>query len=84
MTKKYIPQHKAALYFNELAPIQGEGERCALFGHFYHPPDPDVPLDIQAALGAIYGEADYPLTLDYGQPPPEPALSEADASWAAA
>ena len=46
-------------------------------------PDPDVPLDVQAALGAIYDEAEYPLTLDYGQPAPEPALSEADAAWAA-
>ena len=44
MAKKQIPQHKAALYFNELAPIRGEGERCALFGHFYHLPDPDVVL----------------------------------------
>lgn len=44
MAKKKVPQHAAALYFNELAPIRGEGERCALFGHFYHPPDPDVPL----------------------------------------
>jgi len=25
----------------------------------------------------------YALTLDYDQPPPEPALSEADAAWAA-
>lgn len=46
-------------------------------------PDPDVPLDVQAALGAIYDEADYPLTLDYDQSPPEPALSEADADWVA-
>jgi hypothetical protein len=45
-------------------------------------PHTDVPLDIQAALGAIYDEADYPLTLDYGQPPPEPPLSEEDAAWA--
>jgi hypothetical protein len=44
MTLRQIPQHKAALYFNELAPIRGEGERCALFGHFYHLPDQDVTL----------------------------------------
>lgn len=44
MAKKTIPKHKAALYFNELAPIRGEGERCALFGHFYHLPDPDAML----------------------------------------
>jgi hypothetical protein len=44
MAKPAIPQHQAALYFNELAPMQGQGERCALFGHFYHLPDPDVAL----------------------------------------
>jgi hypothetical protein len=44
MVKPAIPQHKAALYFNELAPMQGQGERCALFGHFYHLPAPDVDL----------------------------------------
>lgn len=44
MTRSYTPKHKAALYFNELAPIQGQGERCALFGHFYHLPEPDAEL----------------------------------------
>jgi len=33
-------------------------------------PDPDVPLDLQAALDTIYAEADYSLTLDYGVPQP--------------
>ena len=46
-------------------------------------PDADVPLDVQSALDTIYDEANYPLTLDYSQPPPEPPLSEADAAWAA-
>jgi hypothetical protein len=46
--------------------------------------DTDVPLNIQAALDTIYDEADYPLTLDYSQPPPEPAPSQEDAAWAAA
>jgi hypothetical protein len=36
--------NRAALFFNELAPLRGQGERCALFGHFYHPPQPDVVL----------------------------------------
>jgi hypothetical protein len=31
-------------YLNELAPISGESERCALFGQFYHLPDPDISL----------------------------------------
>jgi hypothetical protein len=46
-------------------------------------PDSDVPLDVQAALVAIYDEAEYSLTLDYTQPPPEPPLSEEDGAWAA-
>ncbi len=45
-------------------------------------PDPDVPLDLKRALDTIYDESDYPLTLNYDQPPPEPVLSEADAAWA--
>ncbi|MGB3293044.1 MAG: DUF4058 family protein [Phormidesmis sp.] len=47
-------------------------------------PDPDVPLDLQAALAAIYDEAAYDLTLDYRQPPPPPALSSDDVDWAKA
>jgi hypothetical protein len=46
-------------------------------------PDADVPLDVQSALDTIYDEANYPLTLDYSQPPPEPPLSDEDAAWAA-
>jgi hypothetical protein len=66
----------------EVWPI-GLPERLPILPVPLRQPDPDVPLDVQAALGAIYDEADYPLTIDYGQPPPEPALSEADAAWAA-
>ena len=51
MTQKYVPTHPAALYFNELAPY--DGENCALFGHFYHPPAPDALLTrLVAALRA--------------------------------
>jgi hypothetical protein len=44
-------------------------------------PDPDVPLELGAALGAIYDEAAYDLSIDYGAPPPPPPLSEEDAAW---
>jgi hypothetical protein len=44
-------------------------------------PDPDVPLDLQAALTAIYDEAAYDLTLDYRQVPPPPVFSEVDSKW---
>ena len=29
---KQTPRHPAALYFNELVPLEGTSERCALFG----------------------------------------------------
>lgn len=41
----------------------------------------DVPLDLQAALDAIYDEAAYDLSLDYSQSPPPPALADADLEW---
>lgn len=44
-------------------------------------PDPDVPLDLQAALDTVYDEADYSLTLNYDEPPADPPLSEGDATW---
>ena len=45
-------------------------------------PDPDAPLDLQAALAAIYERAGYDYSLDYhhGTVPP---LTGADAEWAA-
>jgi hypothetical protein len=46
-------------------------------------PDPDVPLDLQAALQTAYDEARYDLSIDYSQPP-TPPLNEADAEWAKA
>ncbi len=46
-------------------------------------PDPDVPLDLQAALSVIYDESDYGRTTDYTVPPPPPALSEQDKAWLA-
>lgn len=33
-------------------------------------PDPDVPLDLAAALNTIYDEAAYDLSVDYRQAPP--------------
>jgi hypothetical protein len=45
------------------------------------PPDLDVPLELGAALGAIYDEAAHDLSIDYGAPPPPPPLSEEDAAW---
>ncbi|NJL47542.1 MAG: DUF4058 family protein [Leptolyngbyaceae cyanobacterium SM2_5_2] len=45
------------------------------------PADQDVPLDLQQALTQIYDEAAYDLSLDYGQPPPPPALTAEDIAW---
>ncbi len=44
-------------------------------------PDPDVPLELGAALATIYDEAAYDLSIDYGAPPPPPELSAEDAAW---
>src|SRR5205823_4442575 len=43
--------------------------------------DPDVQLDLKAALDAVYDRAGYDYLLDYGQEV-EPPLSEGDAAWA--
>ena len=43
--------------------------------------DPDVPLDLQAVLNAIYDEAAYDLSLDYAQSPPPPVFAKTDADW---
>ena len=43
-------------------------------------PDPDVPLDLQAALDACFDLVGYERLLDYAQPLAD--LSAADASWA--
>jgi Protein of unknown function (DUF4058) len=44
-------------------------------------PDADIPLDLTAALNAIYDEAAYDLSIDYTQIPPPPAFSEAEMDW---
>jgi hypothetical protein len=44
-------------------------------------PDPDVTIDLSASLRAVYDEAAYDLSVDYGQPPPPPPLSPEDEAW---
>jgi hypothetical protein len=44
-------------------------------------PDPDVPLDLPAALKAIYEEAAYELSIDYSLSPPPPPLSAEETGW---
>ena len=43
-------------------------------------PDPDVPLDLQAALNACFDLVGYENLLDYSKPPAD--LSAEDAAWA--
>lgn len=45
------------------------------------PPDPDVPLDLQAAVQACFDLVGYERLLDYSGPPPPPELDEDDAAW---
>jgi hypothetical protein len=44
-------------------------------------PDPDVPMPLGDAVANVYERAAYAQQIDYTQPPPPPALSEADATW---
>ncbi len=45
------------------------------------PPDPDVPLDLNAAIRSIYERAGYDLDLDYSVPP-WPPLTRTQSIWA--
>ena len=45
--------------------------------------DPDIALDLGAAVAAIYERAAYSRRLDYTQPPPPPALRPEMAAWLA-
>ncbi len=45
------------------------------------PPDPDVPLQLQAAIEACFELVGYERLLDYTQPPPPPPLSTDDLAW---
>jgi hypothetical protein len=44
-------------------------------------PDPDVPLDLGAAVASVYERGAYEAQIDYGSPPPPPPLSPAEAEW---
>ena len=45
------------------------------------PPDPDAPLDVQAAVNACFDLVGYERLLDYTQAPPPPELNAEDAAW---
>jgi hypothetical protein len=44
-------------------------------------PDPDVILDLQAAVDACFALVGYERLLDYADPPPPPPLDGADGAW---
>lgn len=44
-------------------------------------PDPDVALDLTAALRQIYRSARYERCIDYRAAPPPPDLAPDDAAW---
>ncbi|MBS1254173.1 MAG: hypothetical protein MAG451_03230 [Anaerolineales bacterium] len=46
-------------------------------------PDPDVPLNLQAAVNACFDLVGYEHLLDYSGPPPGPELDDNDAAWVA-
>lgn len=45
------------------------------------PPDPDVPLDLRAAVASVYERGAYDLQLNYVEGPPPPKLSESEEAW---
>lgn len=44
-------------------------------------PDPDVPLDLQLAVNAVYERGGYEVLIDYQKTPPPPPLTEQDRQW---
>ncbi len=44
-------------------------------------PDPDIPLELDNIVSAIYDEAAYDLSIDYTQAPPPPIFSPEDVQW---
>ena len=47
------------------------------------PSDPDVPLELQAAVKACFDLVGYERLLDYSGPLPPPELDENDTTWVA-
>lgn len=46
-------------------------------------PDPDVVLDLQAAVGACFALVGYERLLDYTSPPPPPPVDATESEWIA-
>lgn len=44
-------------------------------------PDPDIPLDLGAAVRSVYERGAYGRQIDYRQPPPPPPLGKEEAEW---
>lgn len=45
------------------------------------PEDPELAVDLQAAVQGVYDRGSYHLRIDYRQPVPPPRLSEAEQRW---
>jgi hypothetical protein len=44
-------------------------------------PDPDVAVNLGAAVASVYERAGYGSLIDYHGPPPPPPLAEVDSTW---
>ena len=64
----------------EVWPIQLQ-DKLPLIAVPLQEPDPDAPLDLSAALAAIYARAGYASLIDYHRPPPPPKLTDAELLW---
>lgn len=72
-------RHEASRTRVELFPCHLRN-RLPAFGLPLVAPDPDVALDLQAALDRVYEEGSYMLRINYGQPC-LPSLSSDDQQW---
>lgn len=66
--------------FTEIYPMQLR-EPLPILPVPLFPPDPDVPLDLQAAVNACFDLVGYERLLDYSVAPPPPTLVQEDAMW---
>lgn len=66
--------------FTEIYPMQLR-EPLPILPMPLFPPDPDVPLDLQAAVNACFDLVGYEHLLDYSVAPPPPTLNQEDVRW---